>query len=177
MKQILIVIIVALSVLPTLALTSRQAEGPIASIRQHYAQINGNAAKYRKVKKELTGFSTEGGTLLAYLDGPNIMKIAATFYGETGRTNEEYYYWNGKLIFVLRRESTYSKPLSGKIVRTNENRFYFKDGQMIRWIDENGKQPTANTSEYADKQKEYLESSRQFAEGARSKKPTIESNQ
>jgi hypothetical protein len=177
MKQILTMIIVALSVLPAFALTSGQSEDPIASIRQRYAQINAKAARYRKVKKELSGFSAEGGTLLAYLDGSSIMKIAATFYGETGRTNEEYYYSDDRLIFVLRSESTYSKPLSGKIVRTIENRFYFKDGQLIRWIDENGKQPAANTTEYADKQKEYLESSKQFAAGARSKNPTIESNQ
>jgi hypothetical protein len=177
MKLILIIVMLALSGSPALALTSGQAEDPIASIRQHYAQINGKAARYRKVKKELSGFSAEGGTLLAYLDGPNIMKIAATFFGETGRTSEEYYYWDGKLIFVLRRESRYSKPLSGKVVATNENRFYFKDDKLIRWIDENGKQPSSDSSEYADKQKEYLDSSKEFTDGARSKKATIESNQ
>lgn len=177
MKPILIIILLALSVLPALALTSGQAEDPIASIRQHYAQINGRAARYRKVKKELSGFSAEGGTLLAYFDGANIMKIAATFYGETGKTSEEYYYWDGKLIFVLRKESRYSKPLSGRVVATKENRFYFKDDKLIRWIDENGKQAASDTSEYADKQKEYLDSSKQFTEGARSKKATIESNQ
>jgi hypothetical protein len=177
MKPILITIIVALSIVAGFTLASAQTEDPIASIRQHYAEINRNVAKYRKVKKDLSGFSAEGGTLVGYFYGSGIYKIAATFYGETGRSYEEYYYSDNKLIFILRRESTYSKPLSGKIIRTIENRFYFKDGQMIRWIDENGKQPAANTTEYTDKQKEYLNSSKQFAEGARSKNPTIESNQ
>ena len=154
-----------------------QAEDPIVSVRRHYAQVNSKAARYRKVKKELSGFSAEGGTLLAYFDGPNIMKIAATFYGETGRTSEEYYYWDGKLIFVLRKESRYNKPLSGKVVATIENRFYFKDDKLIRWLDENGKQAASDTSEYTDKQKEYLDSSKEFTEGVRAKKPTIESNQ
>jgi hypothetical protein len=178
-RTIAVAILISI-VLPNIAgpvLLAAQAEDPIASIRQHYTQINGKAARYRKVKKELSGFSAEGGTLLAYLDGPNIMKIAATFFGETGRTSEDYYYWDGKLIFVLRRESRYSKPLSGKVVATTENRFYFKDDKLIRWIDENGKQPSSDTSEYADKQKEYLDGSKQFTEGARAKKPTIESNQ
>jgi hypothetical protein len=156
---------------------SAQAEDPIASIRQHYAEINRSAAKYRKVKKELSGFSAEGGQLVAYFDGANLTKIAATFFGETGKTAEEYYYWNGKLIFVLRTENRYSKPLSGKIVKTEVNRFYFNDDKLIRWIDESGKQVAAETSEYAEKQKDYLDSSKQFGEGARSKKPTIESNQ
>src|SRR5450759_5169055 len=74
------------------AAASPQSEDPIASIRQHYAQINRSASKYKKVKKELSGFSTEGGQLVAYFDGPSIMKIAATFYGESGKASEEYYY-------------------------------------------------------------------------------------
>lgn len=154
-----------------------QVEDPIASIRQHYAEINRSAAKYKKVKKELSGFSTEGGQMAAYFDGPSIMKIAATFFGESGKAAEDYYYWDNQLIFVLRTDYRYSKPLSGKVVRTTVDRFYFSNDNLIRWIDENGKQVASETSEYQDKQKDYLDSSRQFTEGARSKKPTIESNQ
>jgi hypothetical protein len=156
---------------------SAQVEESIASIRQHYAQINRDAAKYKKVKKELSGFSAEGGQLVAYFDGPSIMKIAATFYGESGKASEEYYYWDNQLIFVLRTDYRYSKPLSGKVVRTTVDRFYFSNDKLIRWIDENGKQAASDTSEYSDKQKEYLNTSKQFTEGARSKSPTIESNQ
>lgn len=174
MKKILTTIILAISVLA--ATSSAQTEDPIPSIRQHYAQINRNAARYRKVKKDLSGFSAEGGTLVAYLDGTKIMKISATYYGETGRSNEDYYYWNSKLIFVLRRESTYSRPLSGKIVKTTENRFYFKDDHLIRWVDENAKEVASDTSEYTEKQKEYLDASKQFTSGTRSAKRTIESN-
>lgn len=155
---------------------SAQVEESIASIRQHYAQINRNAAKYKKVKKDLSGFSTEGGQMIAYFDGPNIMKIAATFYGESGKASEEYYYWDGKVIFVLRTDYRYNKPLSGKVVKTTESRFYFNDDKLIRWIDESGKQAASDTSEYQEKQKEYLDNSKQFSEGARSKKATIESN-
>jgi len=95
------------------------------------------------------------------------MKIAATFFGETGRSTEEYYYWDGKLIFVFRREARYDKPLSGKIVATKESRLYFKDDKMIRWIDENGKEVAAGSTEFAEKEKEYLQSSKEFSEGAR----------
>lgn len=156
---------------------SPQTEEPIASIRQHYTEINRAAARYRKVKKDLAGFSAEGGQLVAYLAGPNIMKMAAIFYGETGRTSEDYYYWENKLIFVLRTTYHYSKPLSGKVVKTEMNRFYFNDDKLIRWIDENGKQVASDTGEYQDRQKEYLDNSKEFTDGVRSKKPTIESKQ
>lgn len=158
------------------AAASPQTEDAITSIRRHYAQINRNAPKYRKVKKELSGFSTEGGELVAYFDGPAIMKIAATFYGETGRASEDYYYRDGKLIFALRTDSRYNKPLSGKVVRTTMNRYYFSNDKLIRWIDENGKPVATDSSAFQIGQKEYLDSSRQFTEGARSQKATIESN-
>ena len=158
------------------AKVSPQAD-PVASIRAHYVQINHSAARYKKVKKDLSGFSTEGGVLVAYFDGPNIVKISATFYGESGKASEEYYYWDGKLIFVLRTDYAYSKPLSGKVVRTELSRFYFNNDKLIRWLDENQKQVASETSEYIEKQKEYLDSSRLFTDGARSKKTTIESNQ
>jgi hypothetical protein len=162
---------------PLSAGASPQTEDPIASIRRHYAEINRNAAKYKKVKKALSGFSAEGGELVAYFDGPGIVKMVATFYGETGKAGEEYYYQDGKLIFVLRTDYRYNKPLSGKIVRTTLNRFYFSNDKLIRWIDENGKQVASETSVYSEKQKEYLDNSKQLTAGARSQKGTIESNQ
>ncbi len=176
MKRILTVL-----VLLNLGLASQtalaQGADPIASIRQHYAQINRNAPLYKKVKKELSGFSAEGGELLAYFHGPSVMKIVATFFGESGKASEEYYFWDGQLIFVLRKDFQYSKPLSGKIIKTTENRFYFSSGKLIRWIDENAKDVAAEAPTYQEKQKEYLETAKQFSEGARSKNPTIESSQ
>ena len=154
-----------------------QSEDEIASIRQHYARINRSAAKYKKVKKDLSGFSAEGGVLVAYFDGPAIMKIVATFYGESGKAAEDYYYRDGQLIFLLRTDYRYNRPLSGKVVKTTENRFYFNGDKLIRWIDESGKQVAADTNEYQEKQKDYLDTSKQFTEDARSNKATIESKQ
>jgi hypothetical protein len=153
---------------------SPQATDPIPSIRKKYATINKNQAKYKQVKKELSGFSAEGGELVAYFDGRSIMKIVATYYGETGKTREEYYYWDGQLLFVFRKEFTYDKPLSGKVVRTRDNRFYFNNDKLVRWIDENGQAVAPDKTEYVEEQNEYLKSSTQFTEGARSRKPTIE---
>jgi len=150
-------------------------QDPIESIRQHYANVNQNVARYRRVKKNLSGFSAEGGELVAYFHGPTAMKLVATFFGETGRTVEEYYFWNGQLIFVLQTENRYEKPLSGKVVRKMENRFYFKDDKLIRWLDENGKEVAPDSSEYTPKQADNLKFARLFVEGAKSKVATIES--
>lgn len=152
---------------------SAQNIDPIQSIRQQYATINRSVAKYRKVKKELSGFSAEGGQLIAYLKGPAIMKIVATYFGESGRTVEEYYYRDSQLIFVLQTELHYDRPLSGKVVSTHLNRFYFDRDDLIRWIDEDGKE-VARGDDYAEKQTDYLKTSRLLTEGARSRKSIIE---
>lgn len=151
-----------------------QTPDPIQTIRQQYTAINKRLAGYRKVKKELSGFSLEGGDLVAYFTGPAVVKIVANHYGEGGKSYEEYYYWKGKLIFVFRKDQRYDKPMSGKVVRTEENRFYFENDRLIRWIDEKGKQVASGTAEYQQRQDEYLQTSSKFVDGARSKNPTIE---
>ena len=151
-----------------------QTNDPIPAIRQQYAAINKGVRRYRKIRKELSGFSLEGGELVAYFKGPALVKIAATHYGEGGNSTEEYYYSNGNLIFVFEKVSRYDRPMSGKVTSTAENRFYFSDGKLIRWLNENNKQNTAGSEEYRQKEKQLLETSDKFATGARTKNRTIE---
>lgn len=145
-----------------------QTKDPILSIRQQYAAINKRTSRYRTVKKPLTGFSLEGGEMTAYFDGPLIVKITATHFGELGRTVEEYYFQQGKLIFVFEKVFVYNRPLSGKVVSSEESRFYFQDGKMIRWLEPNGKRSIADAEEYALKEREHLDISNLLTNGARS---------
>jgi hypothetical protein len=174
MKRVSVVAIIFLFGCSAFLQTNAQSQDPVQVIRRQYGAINRRAAKHKKVKKELLGFSAEGGELVAYLSGPSIVKISATFYGEMGRATDEFYYWNDKLIFVFRRHLHYSGPLTGKVVRTTENRYYFKDDKLIRWIGEDGKQVSTTAPEFAQGETRLLASSKQFIEGARSKNPTIE---
>ena len=177
-KFLIVISVLALSVFGNSragnAVLMQQTDNAVESIRQHYASINQNAPRYRRVKKNLAGYSAEGGEMVAYLHGPSVMKIVATFFGETGRATEEYYFWNGQLIFILSTDNRYDKPF-GKVVRKIENRFYFKDGKMIRWLDENGKEVAPDSPEYAPKQADYSRMSKEFVDGAKSSSSTIES--
>ena len=146
----------------------------VAVIRERYATIDRGLSKYKTVKKELAGFSTEGGELTAYFEGPQIRKIVARFQGESGRALEEYYYWEDELQFVYRKEDSYKEPMSGKVARSVETRFYFEDGKLIRWLNSKGKPMRRGTAQFAEEQKKYLGFSRLFVAGARSNKATIE---
>jgi len=177
MKMIIAMIVVLVSgftALTTGHVANAPQTDPIETIRQHYASINKSVPLYRRVKKNLSGFSGEGGELIAYFHGPSVMKMVATFFGETGKAVEEYYFWNGKLIFVLSTDNRYDKPLSGKVARKTEGRFYFKDDKLIKWLGGDGKEVASDSSEFAVKQTDYLKIARQLSEGANSKSPTIE---
>ena len=169
-----IVLLFAPDMTGVVASQAPQPGNSIQLIRQQYAAINKRAGRYKKVKKELSGFSLEGGEMIAYFDGTAIVKIVANYYGESGKAYEEYYYAAGKLIFVLRKDFRYDQPMSGKVIETKENRFYFNNDGLFRWINETGKPVTFGIMEFTLKEDEYRETSRKFVEGARSKSSTIE---
>jgi hypothetical protein len=82
MKRALIITVVSLTVLSGWAdvvgaasADGSQATDTISAIRRRYAAINQNLKKYRVVKKELSGFSTEGGELTAYFEGAPSRKL------------------------------------------------------------------------------------------------------
>lgn len=181
MKKAFIVFVVSLFALSGPAGVAGRASGnnpqekeSISSIRERYAAVNKNLPKYRVVKKELSGFSAEGGELVAYVDGASVVKMAATHLGETGRSFEEFYYRGGGLVFVFYRRETYDAPMSGKVSKREEERFYFADGRLIRWLDQRGWAVAPGREEYREAQARHLESSRRFVEGARSKNSTVE---
>ena len=176
MKKAFIVFVVSLFALSGPAGVAGRASGnnpqekeSISSIRERYAAVNKNLPKYRVVKKELSGFSAEGGELVAYVDGASVVKMAATHLGETGRSFEEFYYRGGGLVFVFYRRETYDAPMSGKVSKTAEERFYFAGGRLIRW-----REVAPGRGEYPEAQARHLDSSRRFDEGALSPNSIIE---
>lgn len=159
-RAILLAVALGLAVPP--AAQARTAEQTVQAIRVRYAQVNADAAHGRKVQRDLMGLSTEGGTLTGWFCGPDLCKMAATFYGETGRATEEYSLWHGRLFFVLRAETRYSHPIgSGSpppgATRRTEQRFYFDGGRLIRWVD--GQTPRPVTSPEARKRARELQAS------------------
>ena len=134
-----------------LALRAARARSPgrfdrgrqVKTIRSRYDAVEKDLSGCKQVKRDLPGESAEGGELTAYFSGESLRKLVAKFYGETGQAREEYYFWDGRLFFVLRVESRYDKPLSGKVVSKSEERFYFADDALIRWLDPRKKEVSA----------------------------------
>ena len=139
----------------------------VIKIRERYSQINRSSSIYRQVKKDVPSDSPEGAGMIAFFSGKQIMKIAVTYYYESGRENVEYYFWEGKLIFVYKRDSHYDVPMSGRVVSVKENRCYFDEGRLIKWLDGKKERDVSNKNA-EDIRTEFLDGAKEFVELANS---------
>jgi hypothetical protein len=137
-------------------------EEKVKTIRAHYSEIEGSLKNCKQVKRDLPGESAEGGELIAFFKDSNLVKLSARFLGETGKALEEYYFSANHLIFVLRVESHYTKPMSGVVKSKTEERFYFADGSLIRWLDAKNKDVTAS-AEKARREGDLLADAKRYA--------------
>ena len=150
------------------AATSLQAADPAAveekikSIRAKYAEIEKELKDCREVKRDLPGESAEGGELTGYFNKSNLRKLSAKFFGETGKALEEYFFAENQLIFVLRVESHYTKPMSGVVKNKTEQRFYFADGKLIRWLNADNKDVTGDPAK-PERERDLLESAKKYS--------------
>lgn len=109
----------------------------IINLRKWYSEINSCQVKYRKIVKALMGQSSEGGELTGYFENDSLKKIAAIYFGDMGKSITEYYFKNNKLFFVFTIDSLYDKLfyMEGyKISTIEENRYYFFNDTLIRWL-------------------------------------------
>ncbi len=159
------------------SITSHAADDA-ALVRAHYAAVDKAVPKATVVKRDLQGYSAEGGELTAYFRKGAPLKIVAKYYGETGQATEEFYFWQGRLFFILRTSENYNHPQSDffdtpvKIASRRQERWYFKNGKLWRWIRPGGKVVTGG-GEFSNQQENYLASAREMLAGARDKAKII----
>jgi hypothetical protein len=152
---------VVLTAAPVQAADS-SVEEKVKTIRVRYAEIERGLKDCRQVKRDLPGESAEGGEMTAYFKDSSVRKLSAKFLGETGKALEEYYFWNSELIFVLRVESHYTKPMSGVVKTKTEDRFYFADGKLIQWLGVD-KKPREMDAEAEKRGRELLASAKKYS--------------
>jgi hypothetical protein len=145
-------------------------EKKVKAIRIRYDEVERDLKNCKQVKRAVMDESAEGGELTAYFSGQSLRKLVGIFYGETGKTIEEYYFWDERLFFVLRVDSHYDEPLSGKVVRKSEERFYFADDALIRWLDPEKKEVSAGPA-FQKRGQEQIELAKKLSDLARTNDP------
>ena len=152
-------------------LTDDEELNIVRDIRAKFKTINENISTYSKVEVDLMGHSTEGGYYLKYLDKNEIKKVSVTYYGETAKLEIEYYLWEGKVFFIFHQHFRYNSPIylnidlpeegieaydENKTV-VEENRYYFKDNKLIRWINNDKNKVSRTSDEFRDTQIELID--------------------
>lgn len=107
----------------------------ISFIKAQFEEINRSLKSYRKIEKTDTAETTEGNEVLLYYKGREIKKIAVTYYRETGKAIEEFYFYSDKIIFCYLVNYFYNMPIyekgGGKIVSSKEERIYLDNGKIF----------------------------------------------
>ncbi len=116
----------------------------IAEIRREVNKIDKNIKQYKMVYRELSANSNE---TLYYDEKGELIKFVGSYNGYRGGNvfgSDEFYYKNGKRIFLYEVEKVYewddeNGGLSDKYKREEKRYYYDNNEKLIRYIDENGK--------------------------------------
>lgn len=100
--------------------------------RAVYDETNSNLKTYKKVKATHNDSDLEFA-LESWSDQGKVRRIDSKVPGEDGDGSEEYYLEDGKMLFAFRYYRAMSAEEGAKPVLV-EDRFYFKDGKMFKWI-------------------------------------------
>ena len=146
----LLTIILPLLLFGSEIIVAQTTDSMINDIRIKYKNIRDNFSTYDTTMAELWGESTDGGQAVAYYDGEAIKLIEVTWFGEMGKRKIEYYFDNGQLFFAFNAEYDYNRPMywdektakeyednevfDDSKTKIKENRYYFNNGRLIRWL-------------------------------------------
>lgn len=139
-------------------------EEKVKAIRGKYAEIEKELKDCRQVKREVEDESTEGGELTAYFKDSNLRKLSAQIYGEMGKHLSEFYFSESQLVFVFSVVQRYDKPF-GAVKSKTEERFYFADGKLIRWLNSDKKEVT-NDAAKPERERELLAAAKKYSDMA-----------
>lgn len=118
-----------------------QSENDIAHIRSIVEKTNADSKNYQiAVLKSDQGLSAEGNEITVYTGQLNDIKlIKEIYYGEMGKTAISNYIKDNHPVFIFKEYYSYKFTISSKEFNSNdftksEERFYLKNGRIIKWM-------------------------------------------
>ncbi|MCM2258686.1 MAG: hypothetical protein NDJ94_23890, partial [Vicinamibacteria bacterium] len=117
------------------------AQADTALARQVHADVGRQLASFDKVSFEATRPDVEyRSEVKAWADASGVRKLEVTDRDDSGDVVTEYYYAGGALVFVYQAIKGFDD--AGKQVTRGEERQYFRDDKMFKWL--SGKEAAAN---------------------------------
>jgi len=106
-----IVLLLSASSFFSYAQTANYAD-KINVIKKEFFAINTQLNSFKRIEKTDTIETTEGNKILKYFKGNKLKMLRATYYGETGKLVDEYYFDDNRLIFYYSVRSQYVAPIN-----------------------------------------------------------------
>ena len=136
---------------------NKQLQETLEKIRTQATTITDNLNDYNWIGSEEDG-------KISYLDDEGVVKKVLVYpsLSQDGYY-EEYYYWEGELFFAYiwadHNTLSYLKEGEQKV-----NLYYYDDGKLIRWIDENNvcHDNETDNEEYVDRGKKYWDQAEEY---------------
>jgi len=145
----------------------KKPENVIADVTKHYTGINAKLKDYTvKHVDDIT--SAASGTITGYYREDEVKKIEAEHFSDTCRTFTEYYFDDGMLIFILRQNFVYNKPITytmekanaggdsvwydDKKTRLDISRFFFSNNKLVKWFAPGNKEVPATSWAFTNKE-------------------------
>ena len=136
---------------------NKQLQETLEKIRTQATTITDNLNDYNWIGSEEDG-------KISYLDDEGVVKKVLVYpsLSQDGYY-EEYYYWEGELFFayIWADHNTFSYRKEGD---QKVDLYYYDDGKLIRWIDENNvcHDNETDNEEYVDRGKKYWDQAEEY---------------
>ncbi|MCX6153774.1 MAG: hypothetical protein NT007_06425 [Candidatus Kapabacteria bacterium] len=127
-----------------------EVEKQIKEIKEKYSKIQKEKKTYQKRVYNGTGDDGENITYNVYVNETElkIIDVEVSGPGDAG-SRTEIYYDKFKNFFVLESSESSTALANGKFkTDKSENRYYFTNGKMIRWINEKTKEVDPKSDEF-----------------------------
>lgn len=157
----LIALLLALPLL-LVAPAGHGADDATAHHKAVYAEVNRNLATYQVAKStfEIAGAPSEA-SVTTWRENGTLRRMDVRYPDDHGDAVQQFYYDHAGLVFVF--ETVTTAAIDGSRASRREDRCYFKDGRMIRWLDGEKRSVSPTARDYADKEAELLRTSQVFS--------------
>lgn len=141
-----------------LVVPAARAQADTAHAREIFASINARLPTLTAVRFVAPRTDVDYKTQTrAWLDAGAVRKIENTAFDDSGNVITEYYFANGQLVFGLRTVTGFKGTgNASRMVATGEDRFYFRDAKMFKWLSGMGKEraeQAVNGADFAEEEK------------------------
>src|SRR5215218_5794697 len=152
---------------PASTVAGMDTEARVATIRARFEQVEADVAggRYGAVRKDLGGVRADSAYLTVYVEGADVPKVRARIFNGDVRTVWQAYYQGGQIVFVYQ---TVSRAVPGGWADFGQERYYFADGSMVRWLSGMQKRSIpASSAEYVDAEQRMRSLGTRMMESAR----------